>query len=90
MSKGSYCFSSFVIVLTPPTSLTVADTLSPGFTALNTSPSWTLKLLGGRGGIGTDGAALRLLNRNRSSGFIDLADRPGHALLRDGGGTRKK
>src|SRR5438105_3784673 len=37
-----YCFSSFVIVLTPPLSVTVTATLSPGFTALNNSPSCTL------------------------------------------------
>src|SRR5437870_4307352 len=41
-SRYVHCFSSFVIVLPPPLSVAVKVTLSPGLTALNTSPSWTL------------------------------------------------
>src|SRR4051794_4446885 len=80
VSAGSnYCFSSFVIVLTPPTSVTVTATLSPGFTALNTSPSCTL--IASPAGIGADSTALGLLDRNLAGRFIDLADCAGDALL---------
>jgi hypothetical protein len=38
-----YSLVSFIIVVSSPLRSAVNDTLSPGFMALKTSPSWTLK-----------------------------------------------
>ena len=69
-AASDYCFSSFVIVLVPPASLTDSLTLSPACTVFSMA-SGTLNCSVGAAGIRSNGAALGVLNCDSPVNPID-------------------
>src|SRR4051795_3008390 len=63
--------------------------LVAGLHGVEYQPVLYLEFLGGSAAAGADSAALRLLDRDLAAGFVDLADRARHGLLRERARTGK-
>jgi hypothetical protein len=78
---GYHCFSSFVIVLTPPTFSRGENYFIARLHSVEHQPILYFKFLGSSTGISANRPALCLLDRNLTIGFVDLADRSSKFLL---------